>query len=87
MDFTADCADRDIGTRSAHCHMTDGGVTAWDRVKRTLPVLIASGHDVTSTYIYLSASRLLLTGAFCATYFGGERLAPCRAAVSCMYCD
>ena len=43
--------------------------------------IIASGHDVTSTLVAESP-----TGdarAFCATYFGGERLAPCRAGVVC----
>ena len=42
--------------------------------------VIASGHDVTSTCTYLVGESP--TGdarAFCATYVGGERLAPCRA--------
>ena len=54
LDFTAECADR-----SAHCHMTGGGVTSWDRVKRTLPIMNSS-----SLSLYTSTCAATKTAKF-----------------------
>ena len=64
-------------------------VRVYTRTHAHARVLIASGHDVSCTYTvqYLVAgvgdSPTGDARAFCATYFGGERLAPCRAGVVC----
>ena len=64
-------------------------VRVYTRTHARARVLIASGHDVSCTYTvqYLVAgvgdSPTGDARAFCATYFGGERLAPCRAGVVC----
>ena len=64
-------------------------VRVYTRTHARARVLIALGHDVSCTYTiqYLVAgvgdSPTGDARAFCATYFGGERLAPCRAGVVC----
>ena len=61
-------------------------VGVYTRTHARARVLIASGHDVSCTYTVVAGVGDSPTGdarAFCATYFGGERLAPYRAGVVC----
>ena len=66
-------------------------VRVYTRTHARARVLITSGHDVSCTYVHSTVYLVAGVGdsptgdarAFCATYFGGERLAPCRAGVVC----